>query len=155
MSFIKLLGFWIDPYIDMNFEGSSCDTFDIRNLEQHVPRNSISLHFGHTFADSVILTATCIWAWSVLGLGVFAGTITVQRDIIKIQNRHTKFQNRTIRETNYISCHTMRLLKDVCSSGKGLSPSVSVYTADVFIHDPKAWIMTVQSMDSIASFVFS
>lgn len=96
MSFIKLLGFWIDPYIDMNFEGSSCDTFNIRNLEQHGPRNSISLA---TPLLTVILTATCFWAWSVLGLGLFAGTITVQRDIIKIQNRHTKFQNRAIRET--------------------------------------------------------
>lgn len=156
MCFIKLFGFWIDPYIDMHFESSFCDTFNIRNLEQHGPRNSISLHFGHTFADSVILTATYFWAWSVLGLGLFVGTITIQRDIIKIQNRHKKFQNRTIRETNYISCHTMRLLKDVCSNGKGLSPSVSVYIADLFIQNPKVWIMSVQSMDSIEnSSVFS
>ncbi len=56
----------------------------------------------------------------MLGLGLFAGTITVQRDIINIQNRN--FINRAIRETNYISCHTMRLLKDVCSNGKGFEP---------------------------------
>lgn len=117
MSFIKLLCFWIDPYIDMNFEGSSCDTFNIRNLEQHGPRNSISLA---TPLLTVILTATCFWAWSVLGLGLFAGTITVQRDIIKIQNRHTKFQNRAIRETitfpvTQWGCWKMYAL---CSNGK-------------------------------------
>lgn len=52
MSFIKLLDFWIDPYIDMNAGGSSFDTFNKQIREQRGPKNTISLHFGHTFADS-------------------------------------------------------------------------------------------------------
>lgn len=40
MCLIKLLDFWIDPYIDMNPGGSSFDTFNKQIREQRGPRNT-------------------------------------------------------------------------------------------------------------------